>query len=139
MKQFSILGIFFIIILSCQQNVTSDDLPKINGYWEIQKVTFPDGNEKEYSINETVDFFEWKNEKGFRKKLKPQFDGTFVVNNELEQIQIKDSAKVMYIYYNTNFDSWKEELNVLSDSILILKNKDNLTYHYKRFVTYSVK
>lgn len=134
---------YFIVLIffftSCQQSVNKEDLVKINGYWEIQKVTFPDGNEKEYTINETIDFFEWKNEKGFRKKLKPQFDGTFLANDEQEQIQIKDSAEVTYIYYSTKFDKWKEEVNTVSDSILILKNEDNITYHYKRFTPFSIK
>ncbi|MDD2986339.1 hypothetical protein [Flavobacterium sp.] len=139
MKKIYFVAVFIVVLFSCQHTVKRDDLTKINGYWEIQKVAFPDGQEKQYTINETIDFFEWKDEKGFRKKLKPQFDGTFVVNNEQEQIEIKDSAGVMYIYYTTKFDAWKEELNLLSDSILILKNKDNLTYHYKRFIPFSIK
>jgi len=139
MKQFCILSVVMVAIFSCQQTVTSDDLAKINGYWEIQKVTFPDGNEKEYTINESVDFFELKNEEGFRKKLKPQFDGTFLMNNEQEQIQIIDSAGVKYIYYNTKYDAWKEEIHALSDSILVLKNRDNTAYHYKRFIPFSLK
>lgn len=139
MKKIYFVAVFIVVLFSCQHTVKRDDLTKINGYWEIQKVAFPDGQEKQYTINETIDFFEWKDEKGFRKKLKPQFDGTFVVNNEQEQIEIKDSTGVMYIYYTTKFDAWKEELNLLSDSILILKNKDNLTYHYKRFIPFSIK
>ncbi len=139
MKKYYYLSLFVFVLFSCQQAVKIEDLTKINGYWEIQKVTFPDGNEKQYSINETIDFFEWKDEKGFRKKLTPQFDGKFLSNNEQEQIQIKDSAGLMYIFYKTKFDTWKEEINTISDSILILKNKDNLVYHYKRFIPYSIK
>jgi hypothetical protein len=139
MKQLNYFIVLIFFFTSCQQPINKEDLIKINGYWEIQKVTFPDGNEKEYTINETIDFFEWRNNTGFRKKLKPQFDGTFLTNDEQEQIQIKDSAEVMYVFYSTKFDTWKEEINVISDSILVLKNKDNTSYHYKRFTPYSIK
>lgn len=139
MRQFYYYVFLFLIIISCQHSVSEEDIVKINGYWEIQKVTFPDGNEKNYSINETIDFFEWKNEKGFRKKLKPQFDGTFLANEEQEQIMLQDSAGMKFVFYHTKFDDWKEEIKAISDSVLILKNMDNITYQYKRFIPFSVK
>jgi hypothetical protein len=43
------------------------------------------------------------------------------------------------VNYSTNYGKWKEEIIDLQDSILILKNKDNLEYHYKRQVPFSIK
>ena len=84
MKQFFYSLLFWVLFISCQQQVSPEAISKINGYWEIQKVELPDGKEKEYKINETVDYFEWNGNKGFRKKVKPQLDGTFLTNNESE-------------------------------------------------------
>jgi hypothetical protein len=126
--------IFFISILSvsCTSKVTSSDIPKINGYWEIEKVIFSDEKQKEYSINETFDYFEVKDNKGFRKKVTPQLDGTFLVNDDFEKIEIKEIEGVYFIYYSTSFSKWKEELRLLSDTELILVNEAKNEYHYKK-------
>lgn len=139
MKQLIYSILFLVALISCQEKIAPESLSKINGYWEIQKVELPDGQEKEYKINATVDYFEWKNATGFRKKVTPQFDGTFLTNNEAEAIQIKDSSGTQMIYYKTAYAEWSEEIIEISDSILVLKNKQNLAYHYKRFTPFSVK
>jgi hypothetical protein len=133
MKPFFYSLLFLVVLISCQEKVTPDSISKINGYWEIQKVQLPDGQEKDYNINETVDYIEWNGKTGFRKKVKPQFDGKFLTNDELESIQIKDSSGIFQIQYKTDFAKWSEEILSLTDSILVIKNKQNLEYHYKRF------
>ncbi len=139
MKQLFYSLLFSVVLISCQEKVSPDSISKINGYWEIQKVQLPDGQEKEYKINETIDYIEWNNKTGFRKKVKPQFDGKFLINDELETIQIKDSSGVFQIHYKTDFAQWSEEILTLTDSILILKNKQDLEYHYKRFKPISIQ
>lgn len=139
MKKFIYSLLLSVVLVSCQEKVSPESLSKINGYWEIQKVELPDGQEKEYKINETVDYFEWNGNKGFRKKVKPQFDGTFLTNNESEAIQIKDSSGIQIIYYKTAYAQWNEEIISITDSVLVLKNKQSLAYHYKRFTPFSIK
>ena len=139
MKQFFYSLLFLVLFISCQQQVSPEAISKINGYWEIQMVELPDGKEKEYKINETVDYFEWNENKGFRKKVKPQLDGTFITNNEAEEIQLSDSLGSYTIQYKTAYAQWKEEIVVITDSVLVLKNKQNLVYHYKRFTPFSIK
>lgn len=139
MKQFFYSLLFLVLFISCQQQVSPEAISKINGYWEIQMVELPDGKEKEYKINETVDYFEWNGNKGFRKKVKPQFDGTFLTNNEAEEIHISDSSGSYVIQYKTAYAQWNEEIIALTDSVLVLKNKQNLEYHYKRFIPFSLK
>lgn len=133
MKPFYYFLLFSVALISCQEKVSPESISKINGYWEIQKVQLPDGQEKEYNINETVDYIEWNGKTGFRKKVKPQFDGKYLTNDELETIQIKDSSGIFQIQYKTDFAKWSEEILSLTDSILVIKNKQNLEYHYKRF------
>ncbi|PKP14984.1 MAG: hypothetical protein CVU07_12085 [Bacteroidetes bacterium HGW-Bacteroidetes-23] len=139
MKQLFYSLIFSVVLISCQEKVSPDSISKINGYWEIQKVQLPDGQEKEYKINETIDYIEWNNKTGFRKKVKPQFDGKYLTNDELETIQIKDSSGIFQIHYKTDFAQWSEEILTLTDSILVLKNKQDLEYRYKRFKPISIQ
>jgi hypothetical protein len=127
------------LFLSCKPSVNEADLVKINGYWEIQKVELPQGGKKEYKVNETIDFFSLKNNSGFRQKVMPQLDGTYLTNDIKEDIKVSNKDGVFYINYTTTYGKWKEEILEIQDSVLVLKNKDNLEYHYKRQVPFSIK
>ena len=118
--------------MSCNKKINASDISKINGYWEIEEVVFPDGNTKKYTINETYDFFKVKNNLGFRKKETPQLDGTFLVNDAFEKIAIIEKDNKFFINYSTPFSKWKEEIHSISDENLVLINDVKNEYHYKR-------
>ncbi|MBL7886900.1 MAG: hypothetical protein JNJ52_09140 [Flavobacterium sp.] len=128
-----------LMLISCKQTIASKDIAKINGYWEIEKVELPDGEDKDYKVNPTIDYFELKGNKGFRQKVMPQFDGTYLTNNLKETIEITQESGDFYINYTTQYGKWKEEIIEIKDSVLVLKNKENLEYHYKKSVPFSVK
>lgn len=139
MKKTITIFILGILLVSCKQTITDKDVAKINGYWEIQKVELPQGGKKEYKVNETIDFFQIKDNKGFRQKVMPQLDGTYLTNDIKETISISNKDDNYYINYSTNYGKWKEEIVEIKDSTLVLKNDANLEYHYKRQVPFSLK
>jgi hypothetical protein len=132
MRKTALIIFVSILAFACTKEISTSDITKINGYWEIEKVVFPDGTQKEYAINETYDYFEVKNNSGFRKKVAPQLDGTFLVDETYEKIVIKKEQEQYFIHYNTAFSNWKEELRAVSDEKMILINNVNNEYHYKR-------
>ena len=93
MKKLLVIIVISVLLLSCNQTITQKDIDKLNGYWEIEKVIKQDGDKKEYKINEAIDYIEIKNNKGFRKKVYPQFDGKYLVNDLKEEI----STQLNYI------------------------------------------
>lgn len=133
---FFLLG---ILLYSCKQNVTEQDINKINGYWEIKKVVLKDGEKKDYKVNETIDYFQLKDSKGFRQKVMPQLDGTYKTNDIKETISISNEEGNYFINYSTSYGKWKEEIIEIKDSILVLKNKDDIEYNYKRYQPFSLK
>jgi hypothetical protein len=139
MKKAITIFLLGILLVSCKQTITDKDVAKINGYWEIQKVELPEGGKKEYKVNETIDFFQIKDNKGFCQKVMPQLDGTYLTNDIKETISISNKDDNYYINYSTNYGKWKEEIVEIKDSILVLKNDANLEYHYKRQVPFSLK
>lgn len=139
MKKTITIFLLGILLVSCKQTITDKDVAKINGYWEIQKVELPEGGKKEYKVNETIDFFQIKDNKGFRQKVMPQLDGTYLTNDIKETISISNKDDNYYINYSTNYGKWKEEIVEIKDSILVLKNEANLEYYYKRQVPFSLK
>ena len=132
MKKIGLL-FFALLLISCHSNVKKEDINKINGYWEIKQVKFSTGKTKDYKINETIDYFELKNNEGFRQKVMPQFDGKFQTNNIKESIKIVEKDNSFFIEYYTKFGKWEEEIVTIEDSTLVLKNKENLEYTYKKF------
>ena len=134
-----ILMLVLGLMLSCKQTITDADLQNLNGYWEIEKVNLPDGDKKEYKINETIDFFKLQSKKGFRKKVMPQLEGTYLVNNVQEDFIIKVENGTAIIQYKTKYASWNEEIIELSSDKLVVKNQQDLKYQYKRPVKFSIK
>lgn len=140
MKKYLLTLFTAVVFVSCQEKRAEPfDLNLLNGYWEIEYVIVSDGSKKEYKINENVDYFEIKNDVGFRKKVTPQFDGTYLVNNTDEKITIEKSAEGTYISYKTAYATWKEQITVLTPGQLILKNKQNIQYQYKKPVPFTIK
>ena len=131
--------LFIMLLVSCHSNVEKEDIKKLNGYWEINQVKFSTGKTKDYKVNETIDYFELKSNKGFRQKVMPQFDGKFQTNGIKENIKVVENDNSFFLEYNTKFGKWKEEIISIEDSILVLKNKENLEYTYKKFKPFSLK
>lgn len=127
---FLFVSLFFI---SCQQKIKPEDIVNINGYWEIEKVGFDKGEDKQYVMNESYDYFEiGKDNNGFRKKVMPQLDGTFMVNDTYENVKIRFKDDQVFMDYVTPYAKWTEELIAVSEDKLVFKNQEKKEYHYKR-------
>ena len=138
MKRIFLFIVLFSVI-SCKQDITESDVSNLNGYWEIEQVILPDGDKKEYKVNETIDYFKIENNKGFRKKVMPQLNGTYLTNDIKEDVFVEIKDGNANIQYKTNYASWKEEIVELTNQKLVIKNQQDLEYHYKRPAKFSVK
>jgi len=119
--------------VACQPKINPNDIAKINGYWEIEKVVFDQGKDKDYGMNESYDYIQIdKNNIGFRKKVMPQLDGTFLVNDAYENVSVRFESDKVFLDYKTPYAKWTEELITLSDDELVLRNTEKKEYHYKK-------
>jgi len=127
----------FMLVLSCT-SVSEDKLDLLNGYWEIERVEFPNGGEKEYRMSTDVDFIQLEGLKGFRKKMKPRFDGNFETSDDAEPFEIKVNEEIYSLIYKNNLSEWTETLTAISKDNFSIQNEDGILYHYKRFVPISI-
>ena len=135
-----IVGLLVVVLfISCKQTITESDLNNLNGYWEIEKVILPNGEKKEYKVNETIDFFKITKSNGFRTKVMPQIDGTYLTNNINESVNVVIKDGAASIHYSTSYAQWNEEIIELSKDKLVIKNQQDLEYHYKRPIKFSEK
>ena len=121
------------IIFSCSKDPETL-ISHLNGYWEIDEVTLPDGTKRDYNYNDTIDFLSINDSlTGFRKKMKPNFDGSFSTSNDAEALKIVIENDSLNIYYKTPYSEWKETVLDATEDKLLIQNKDKLIYLYKRY------
>ena len=126
-----------MILLSCNTNSSREKVDNLNGYWEITKAELPEGITKEFKYSEIVDFIEVDSLKGFRKKVRPQIDGSFVTSNNEETFEVKLENDSINLYYSTPYANWKETVISSEEDELVVINPKGIIYTYKRFTPYS--
>jgi hypothetical protein len=136
MKNYFYSALLSVVLISCNSKPTKEAIKQLNGYWEIEKVVFPDGNKKAYQVNEFVDYFNLKNSIGTRQKIAPQLDGSFLKSALKDKIRVVDSADCYFLKTNSKFTKWVEKIISVSDDALVLENETKIKYYYKKFVPY---
>ena len=132
MKQFLII-IFISFSWSCKKS-PERFIEHLDGYWEIEEVTLPDGTKREYSYNNTIDFLTVSDSlTGFRKKLTPKLDGTFSTSEDKETMEVILENDSLNIYYKTPYSAWKETVLEATRDQLILENQKGMRYTYKKY------
>ncbi|MDT7829978.1 hypothetical protein RQM65_15025 [Pricia sp. S334] len=129
----TILVVFLFAFLGCSEEVPKKDLPNLNGYWEIEQVIFPDGTTKEYTVSTTVDYIELNETEGFRKKVRPQFNGTYETSHDAETFSISKKDDTFIMHYKTGLSEWSENLVALNGNTFSVVNEEGLRYDYRRF------
>lgn len=122
-----------LLLVSCTKGVSTEDLVHIDGYWEIEKVKFPDGQTKEYSLNATVDYFKVTDMAGYRKKVQPLLDGSFRTSDDAENFTIHESNGELLFRYKNNLSEWEEKITILTPKQCVFVNQEQITYYYKRY------
>jgi hypothetical protein len=122
-----------ILLTSCAKGPSEEDLNYLTGYWEISRVVFPDGTEKRYEINSTIEFLSWDGNQGYRKKVQPTLDGTYLTSDDAVSMEVVWREKALFLSFPEGEDPWKEEVLELSQSELVTRHANGLRYEYKRY------
>lgn len=122
-----------LFVIGCSKP-TSENLTHLNGYWEIESAVTKDGDKREYTINPTVDYFELKGNKGIRKKLMAQFDGTFLdAGNPAEPFEAIENEDGLVLRYTMPDAKWEEKVTKLDENKFEVKTNHGMTFTYKRY------
>ena len=131
-------SIFLLIFLSgCDLRSSQEKIENLNGYWEIQKADLPEGISKEFRYSELVDYIQVEENKGFRKKVRPQLGGSFISSEDRENFSVKVENDSINLYYTTPYNQWKETVVSSEENELKILNSRGILYTYKRFTPYS--
>ncbi len=134
MKKAFYLLLVAIVLTSCTNTDPNEQLQNLTGYWTIEKVEVENDSVVEYSLSQYIDYIEIKDSVGFRKKLQPKIDGGYIkASNDSEKITAKIEDDVLNLYYSTAFDEWQETVLVATEDELVIKNRDDKKYYYKKY------
>jgi hypothetical protein len=125
--------IIAFLLYSCERQVKPEDLGNLDGYWEIEMVVFPSGDRKGYEMNATVDYIETSGMSGYRKKVQPLPDGSFVTSDDAENFLISKRNNTYYMVYSNAMSTWEEEIESLTPERLSVINQNQIRYIYKRY------
>ncbi|MEN9322242.1 MAG: hypothetical protein RL699_22 [Bacteroidota bacterium] len=139
MKYSIYLFVSTLLFAACGSSVTESSLKNLNGYWEVQKVVFPDGSEKILPPSETHDYYEFNNPKGSRKKVTPLVTGNYLVNDLKDEFVLVEKEGDYYMNYKTFLSTWSEQIKSIDKDQLVLESEEHYQYYYKRPQVFSVK
>jgi hypothetical protein len=112
-----------------------DYIEFINGYWEIENVYKNGKLLKEFKISQEIDYFRINNDlSGFRKKLKPNFNGSYTTSKDQLnfKLEIKFNKRLIIVYEDNN-TIFVEEITKVNKTNLSIKNDKGMVYNYKPY------
>ena len=110
-----------------------DYIEFINGYWEIENVYKNGKLLKEFKISQEIDYFRINNDlSGFRKKLKPNFNGSYTTSKDQLnfKLEIRFNKRLIIVYEDNN-TIFVEEITKVNKTNLSIKNDKGMVYNYK--------
>lgn len=122
-----------LLVLSCSGGPSPGDLAFLEGYWEIRRVAFPDGSEKEYRASTSVEYLRWDGENGFRKKVQPTLQGTFLTSDDALPMEVLWRDDRLFLSFMGEETPWEEEVLELQQDLLITRHANGLRYEYTRY------
>jgi len=130
-----IIILFFsgFLFSNCTKENKTIDTNSFNGYWEIDHVITSSGTEKTYGFNEFIDFFKTQDSLGFRSKVKPQFGGKYISNNQKITYRIRTKNDSTFLTYTNSNDTWNDLIIEATSKQICLKNKQGNLYYYKPY------
>lgn len=129
----NIVHITLILFLGCSPSIEKEDLQHLNGYWEIEKVEFPNGQTKEYAISMTIDYIKLDGMSGFRKKVQPQLNGSYRTSDDAEHFDIIQKNEVFKMVYGLETKQREEKVILIDENSFAVRNQDDKIYIYKRY------
>jgi len=127
-----LLLLILFLLTACADKITSSELHHLNGYWEIEKVVFPEGQTKEYNLNTTIDFITLEQNKGYRKKVQPRLDGTYITSDDAATFRLIIDNGSYKLHYSNDLSDWEEQILEISADKLTVVSEENIRYYYKR-------
>ncbi len=123
----------FLGFLGCKNRVSEKNLHLINGYWEIKAVILASGKKIEYGANTMVDYWVVKDKKGFKKKVSPKLNGSYVTSDDAIPFRVTNTKEGFYLNFKNGDTAWREKLLALEPDTFTVEDAEKNMYLYQRY------
>lgn len=131
MKQ--LLALFTVVLLtSCGSNI-SDQLIHIEGYWNIENVTLPDGSEREFPFSNHMDHFEIEGKQGIKYRVSPTYDGGFVNYGSPVNFTCEELDGELQLLFKDGEQSYTQTVVEATETELVLQHENGTIYTYSSY------
>ena len=97
------------------------------------RVEFPDGSEKQYTASANIDYFSWDGQAGFRTKMQPTLEGTFLTSDDALPMEVLWRDERLFLSFRGDGAPWEEEVLKLRQDVLVTRHANGLCYEYSRY------
>ncbi|MCG5644758.1 MAG: hypothetical protein ABF304_00905 [Flavobacteriaceae bacterium] len=127
-----LLSLLVLLAMACAKKTTVQDIHLLNGYWEISEVSFPNGQNKTYGVNTSIDYIEINELEGYLKKMKPGLNGRYTTNNSTLYFTATNQNNQWELGFK---DAQSQRLKIiqLDSNSYTAVNEKNIKYLYKRY------
>ncbi len=129
-----VISFFFILVFISCSNDPKEQLQHLSGYWQIEKVEMEKDSVMNYGLSQYIDYIEIEDSVGFRKKLQPKLDGSYIeVSDDAAKIKTELTEDHVILHYSTLYDTWTETVLDADEESLVVLTDDGKKYYYKKY------
>jgi hypothetical protein len=118
-----------VLLMGCSP---SPDINQLEGYWQIQKVVFPDGEVKEYPLSLQMDYFDIQDSTGTKFRVNYKNTNTYVNNGSPVNFTWSHSDGELVLTFEEESRSYQQVVEELGSEALILEHEDGKEYYYTK-------
>lgn len=129
-----VLLIASLLFISCSSD-SDKKLELLDGYWNIDTVTLPDGSEKEFPFSNHMDHFEVEGLNGVKHRVSPTYDGGFVNYGSPVYFKWQENEDELILIFKEGDNSYQQSVEEVTTTDLELKHENGTIYSYKRYTS----
>lgn len=126
----AILILSIISLVSCSNNST-EMVKAMEGYWNIETVTLPDGTEREFPFSNHMDHFEIEGNNGVKNRVSPTYDGGFINYGSPVYFTWEAVAGKVVLTFKDGEERYQQTLKNSDATTLVLLHENGTEYIYK--------
>ena len=119
------------VVISCSSN--EDKIKAVEGYWNIEQVLMPDGNEREFPFSNHMDHFKIEGYKGVKNRVSPTYDGGFISYGNPIYFEWKEKDGDIWLTFQEGEGSYKQTVEKATKETLVLLHENGTRYTYKSY------
>lgn len=129
----SIFAFAAFLIVGCTNNGSSEKISNLNGYWTIDTVEKPNGEEKEFPFTNHMDYFEVNGKTGSKSRVSPTYEGGFISYGDAVKFVWEENENQVVLNFESGEKAYSQILRKATEEELELVHEDGTIYRYKAY------